>query len=292
MISEDDLDLASSFVLDMLSEADTRAFAARLQSNPQLAELVASLNDATLALAASCPARPLPRELKERLLASIAKQSHSGDHPTSTTMIRPNFRFLPWAAAAGVAALFAWQSTLWQSERKALAEVNRQATASVERFRDQMAVKERDYQEKLVQEADLRTSVEQDRQRLLAEVDQLQKKDHLAQAKIAVLGSILKDRPKAVGVSLWSQEQQNGLLVVENLPALAKGRDYQLWVIDPTIAAPVSAGVFKVDSAGRVRISFKPNRAIDTAGKFAITEEQEGGVAAPTMNKMVVIGGF
>lgn len=94
-----------------------------------------------------------------------------------------------------------------------------------------------------------------------------------------------------MAVSLWRQEQQDGLPVVENLPALPAGRDYQLWVIDPNLKVPVSAGVFKVDPQGKVRLEFKPIRNVQSAFKFAITQEMEGGSATPTMDKMVVIGG-
>ena len=57
------------------------------------------------------------------------------------------------------------------------------------------------------------------------------------------------------------------------------------------IVAPVSAGVFKVDPQGKVRLSFKPGQTVKTAAKFAVTEEKEGGVVSPTMNTMVVISG-
>ena len=42
---------------------------------------------------------------------------------------------------------------------------------------------------------------------------------------------------------------------------------------------------------GKVRIEFKPNRTVQSAYKFAVTMEKEGGAAVPTLNKMVVIGG-
>jgi anti-sigma-K factor RskA len=120
----------------------------------------------------------------------------------------------------------------------------------------------------------------------------LEQRDILAQTQIAVLGSQLKDRPQAVAVSLWNQERQDGLLVVENLPVLEAGKDYQLWVLDPSIVTPVSAGIFKVDAKGKVRITFKPNQAIANAAKFAVSLEKEGGVSSPTMDQIVMIGGI
>ena len=57
------------------------------------------------------------------------------------------------------------------------------------------------------------------------------------------------------------------------------------------LKAPVSAGVFKVDPQGKVRLEFKPIRNVQSAFKFVITQEMEGGSATPTMDKMVVIGG-
>ena len=69
------------------------------------------------------------------------------------------------------------------------------------------------------------------------------------------------------------------MLRVEKLPALASDKDYQLWVIDPAYPLPVDSGVFTVDPAtGNARISFRPDKRINNAAKFAVSLERKGGV--------------
>lgn len=261
---------ACLYVMGLLDRTETLAFEAEMQRDPSLSQMVASLNNATLSLARTAPPQALPVEAKQRLLDAIA--------PSETNIIplRPHQRsvIFPWAAAACLVGLLLWKSVGDHREKVALHRNFAQRGLDLHAAKLELA------------------AVVTNRDELLARLDLLEKKDSLAQAQIAVMGSLLKDRPQAVAVSLWDQEKQNGLLVVENLPVLESGKDYQLWVLDPNSPAPVSAGVFKVDAAGKVRLIFKPSQSILNAAKFAVTEETEGGVASPTMDKMVVIGGI
>jgi len=118
----------------------------------------------------------------------------------------------------------------------------------------------------------------------------LRETNRLSNIRIAMLNSLLADSPKAVAVSLWDNERQTGVFVVQNLKPLPADRDYQLWVIDPKYATPVSAGVFQVDARGNVRLQFKTDKPIQSANKFAVTQEPKGGLPTPTMANMVLIG--
>jgi len=122
-------------------------------------------------------------------------------------------------------------------------------------------------------------------------VASLQSATKLADVRIALLSSLLSDDPKAVAVSLWDNQQQSGVFVVQNLKPLPADRDYQLWVIDPKYKIPVSAGVFQVDNSGNVRLHFKADKAIVTADKFAVTLEPKGGLPTPTLKNLVLLGG-
>jgi anti-sigma-K factor RskA len=62
-------------------------------------------------------------------------------------------------------------------------------------------------------------------------------------------------------------------------------------VIDPKYPTPVSAGVFQVDVQGNVRIQFKTDKLIESANRFAVTEEPKGGLPTPTLKNLVLIGG-
>ncbi len=270
MISEHQEEQACLYILGLMSLTEAKAFEAEMQSDSALSQLVASLNNATVALARSAPRQELMPGARQRLLDAISRREE-----TIVPFRSPQRSvYLPWAAAACLVGLLLFKSVGDHREKVALlASFNRLST-DLEAAKRQVAI------------------AESARTDLLAKLNSLESKDTIAQAQIAVLSSLIKDRPQAVAVSLWDQEKQNGLLVVENLPVLESGKDYQLWVLDPNNPAPVSAGVFKVDPQGKVRLVFKPNQAIQTASKFAVTEEKEGGVLSPTMDKMVVIGGI
>ncbi len=277
---------ACLYVLGMLSGEEARAFEVEIESNQEISDFVASANNATLAIARSAPMQEPPAELKKRLLASVAAHAESKVAPFHAPS-RSRWSPVPWAIAACLLGMLYVQFDQHHKQQTTFeAEIQRskaqQQIASEALTNTQKTLNERD--EKLV-------IAEAARADLFARVTALEQKNSLAEAQVVVLASQLKDRPQAVAVSLWDQQKQTGQLVVENLPVLSLGKDYQLWVIDPGNAAPVSAGVFKVDGTGKVRISFKPDQPILTAEKFAVTEETEGGVASPTMEKMVVIGG-
>ena len=119
----------------------------------------------------------------------------------------------------------------------------------------------------------------------------LKKNNQLQDVRVAVLGSQLADAPKSVAVSLWDEMKQRGVFVAQNLKPLPTDKDYQLWVIDPKYAAPVSAGVFHVDAQGNAHVSFKADKPIESASKFAVTMEPKGGLPIPTLKNLVLIGG-
>ncbi len=279
---------ACFYVLGLLPEHEVAAFEREMQQSAELTALVASLNNATLALAKSAPQVELPAEAKRRLLAAVS-QLDNRVVPIPRSNI---FRFIPWAAAAclAFATYFLW-NTSQHEKRNFEASVN-QSNVVLKTVQSKLDETQAALQMLQQQSKDQLAAAEAARTELLTRIASLEEKNLLAQTKIAVMSSKLKDRPQAIAVSLWDQEKQNGLLVVENLPVLDTGRDYQLWVIDPNVAAPVSAGTFKVDEKGKVRISFKPTLNVATATTFAVTEEKEGGVPSPTMEKMVVIGGI
>jgi anti-sigma-K factor RskA len=288
MISELQEEQACFYVLGLLPENEVAAFESEMRQSVELSELVASLNNATLSLARSAPKVELPAEAKRRLLAAIAKPA---DRIVPFEKPR-RFAFLPWGIAACLAAILYSQWNAAERDRSNLQGSLIKRNTELKSIQDKLRETETAFSTTQQQLNERLATAESARNELLARVASLEQKDFIAQAKIAVMSSKLKDRPQAVAVSLWDQENQNGLLVVENLPVLDSGKDYQLWVIDPSVAAPVSAGTFKVDAAGKVRITFKPNQSVLTASTFAVTEEKEGGVASPTMDKMVVIGGI
>ena len=74
----------------------------------------------------------------------------------------------------------------------------------------------------------------------------------------------------------WDSYQYQGTIAMKNLPEPAAGFGYQLWVLDPSAEAPVSAGVI----TGSGPFAVKP---ISTQNPgFAISLEPVGGSPEPT----------
>ena len=311
------------YALGLMTAAEQTAFKQEMRANAELRNEVHKFQEATLALAKSAPQASPPPGLRVDLLAAfnalppVATGSmvspkvvpfsapdisqQSSPHQQSSLRLLP---LIPWAAAAAMAVLFYQNKdvinlarqetaaarvetvTLKEREKHFLEAVNVSETAKAQSDAELAQIRV-----KLEQTATALSSVDQERETLLAELTVLRRDNRFDKTRIAVLGSLLKNQPQAVAVSLWRQDSQDGLLVVENMPALPPGRDYQLWVIDPNLKTPVSAGVFKVDAAGKVRLEFKPARNVQSAYKFAVTVENEGGAKVPSMDQMVVIGG-
>jgi anti-sigma-K factor RskA len=119
---------------------------------------------------------------------------------------------------------------------------------------------------------------------------QLAAQGTLADYKIATLASLLGNSPQALAVAVWNPANQEGVLTVQKLPALAADQDYQLWVVDPQYPIPVDGGVFRVDPAtGEARLNFRPNLPVKTVAKFAVSLERKGGVPKAE-GPMVLIG--
>ncbi len=248
---------ASLYALGALDRNESQEFESLLRDSPELRALVRDLRSVTEQLAANVPALEPPGALRSRLLTEI---SHSR---------RPaRVAWIPWALAAGLALVslgFIFQS----------ANLKVQLSAQVRRVEE------------------LRTSLivaQSENGELRHTVAKLRESNRLAAVRIALLDSMIKSDPKAVAVSVWDNDRQDGLFVVRNLKPAPPDKDYQLWVIDPKYPTPVDAGVFKVDDKGDARQEFHARQPIVSANQFAVTLEKKGGANVPDTKAMVLAG--
>jgi anti-sigma-K factor RskA len=265
MIDERMEEQAALHVLGALSDTEARQFKQAMAADPELQAYVSRLSIATGALAGAIPAAEPPPQLRAKILAQV------GEKQKMVSLPERKFRPLlwwGWSLAFGLAIVLAVLNTNVQPLR-----------------------------EKVVAQASQITDLNQMVQTLQAATNNLQQTvlalqetNKLANMRIAMLSSLLTDSPKAVAVSLWDNNKQEGVFVVQNLKPLPADRDYQLWVLDHG-TTPVDAGIFRVDDKGNVRVEFKTKSLITDAGKFAVTEEPRGGVASPTIKNMVLVGG-
>ena len=269
MIDERMEEQAGLYVLGVLTPEETRVFEEAMARDTELQQFVAALRNSRDVLAGSVSQVTPPPALKKKILAQI--EAEEKVIPMLSPVQRPGSRaiWLPWALAACL-AIFCLISL---SQQKALRQKNDEQAKRLASL-DQMA-----------------DSLRAETQDLKQVVASLQETNRLAGLRIAMLNSKLADSPNAVAVSLWDNQQQRGVFVVQNLKPLPVDRDYQLWVIDPKYSVPVSAGVFQVDAQGNVRVPFKADKVIESPLKFAVTLEPKGGLPVPTLKNLVLIGG-
>lgn len=264
---------ASAYALGALDADEIKAFEVSLRVDPELRALVHELRSVTEALAGTAPALEPPAAIKARLLLEIDRRRASGsrtvqDKPLSGLVSRPARLWIPWAVAAAMAVLslaFLRQSTSLRSQLAAQAGRINELTASAELAR--------------AESADLRLAVAK-----------LRESNRLASFRIALLDSLLATAPKAIAVSVWDNDRQDGVFIVRNLKPLPSDKDYQLWIIDPKYPSPVDAGVFQVNAKGNVREDFRAKLPIQTVNQFAVTIERKGGAAVPNTKAMVLAG--
>ena len=93
----------------------------------------------------------------------------------------------------------------------------------------------------------------------------------------------LKGTTEAPGASakMLIDWQGRALLIVNNLPQPTKGKEYQLWFIEPK-HPPSPRKTFSTDSAGKGLIEENVGEVVREYGVFAVTLEPAGGVQAPT----------
>lgn len=106
--------------------------------------------------------------------------------------------------------------------------------------------------------------------------------DPLAATRVGVLRATAGGPAGATGASVWSVQDQRGLLVVEGLPSPGPSQSYQLWLIDPKLAQPISGGVLPDSPGGSVRLQFSSAVRVETPERFAISIEPKGGSLRPT----------
>jgi anti-sigma-K factor RskA len=274
MIDERLHDLAGAYVLGALDAADRATFEQHLAECDACRSEVRSLQPVVDGLAQVAPLVDPPAALRERVLAAAAGQGQAWPAPgasgsrTAAAVSRPGapaagFNWGWLAAAASVLLTVGMAMYVWQL-RDRLAQVELrldEATARAAASETQVAALQR-------AAVDVRTAA------LVIGAPDLLRVDLAGQG-----GSAAKAR------AFWSRA--HGLVFTAvDLPTLPPGKVYQLWVVGAQ--APVSAGIFEPDAAGRATTIVEAGRAFPDPAAFAVTLEPAGGVPQPTGDKVLV----
>lgn len=83
--------------------------------------------------------------------------------------------------------------------------------------------------------------------------------------------------------------QGQGLLVVDNLPATAADKSYQLWIIRSDQPKPQSTAVFDLTAPGSRTVPLEHLPPLAQIRGFNVTLEPKGGSAEPTGNTLALI---
>lgn len=271
MIDEHHEELAALYACGLLEDPELSAFEGRLGRDAELRSLTRELceTSALLALAEPPPA-PSP-DLKARLLDRLpAPPAPATGRPPTPVLRFPVL--IGWAVAASLAVVAGWLGVRYSTtaaENRLLHQQQALADAALRSARNELEA------ERIVGRRQLEAATD----RIAALGQELRHQGDLAKFKIAMLTSMLGNSPKAMAVAVWDPKSQEGVLSVENLPALPADKDYQLWVVDPQYAIPVDGGVFQVNpSTGEARYEFKAGKPINSVAKFAVSLERKGGV--------------
>jgi anti-sigma-K factor RskA len=261
MIDDFQREQAALYALDALPADEAAKFRALVRETPDLADLVAEYEAAGALCAEAIPPTPPPPELRRRILAAISEKAEAAEAP------RTSISWLPWgiAAALAVATGALWMQNQQLGDANSALGEKAVALQSLQRDFDHLTA----------------AAAEKDRLTgsLRKQIADLRQRNALAETQVATLTSKL-DATYLASIA-WDNTAQEGILKVRRLPAAERGRDYQLWVIDPKNAAPVSAGVFTVAADGSATIRFAPAQPVSAATAFAVSMEKSGGSASP-----------
>ncbi len=253
MIDEAQEELAALYSLGLLSDEETAQFEDQLHADVELREFVRELQDSAARLAYSVPAQLPPAAMRSRLLFKIQSQD---------AVLQPapaSFSWLPWTIAAAFAIL---ASVLALDTARLRREVSTWRKASAEAQRE-IAVQH--------------------------ETAPPRAEDALSKLRIATLISQGAIAQGSIGIVAWDGTKQRGVLTLERLPPPGPAQDYQLWIIDPEYAKPVSGGLVHVDDNGNARLTFTVTVPIHAADKFAVSRERKGGVST-NQGPVVLLG--
>lgn len=244
---------AEPYALGILSAEEREAFARHLPLCAACQQAVQDARLVGLALGASVEMVDPPPQLRSRVLAAATAEPQLGGARETRAATS-----LPWwlATAASIAAIVCglqWWNT---SRRLAIAEADLQST-----------------QQQLAMATSQMASARSVADRAQEQLDILAARDVVL---VQLAGQ--SPAPSAAGRVYWSPSR--GLaFAATNLPALAEGRVYQLWLV--TSGAPVSAALITPDADGAAR-ALVPGIGTIEPKAFAVTIEPAGGVPAPT----------
>lgn len=257
-----------ALALDALPPDEQELVIAHASACAECREELASLRETVGALAHTIVAPPLAADralaVRDRLV-SRARADKLAAMPAGTRPARPARLSIAWGIAAGL--LLAAGAALLVQNRARVRSLQDALDIERQRTRTQTAT------------ADSLRSALEAQSRLVAAITG-------ADVAVVELTSAGARAPNAR--MFWDRTANAWTFVAHNMPALANGRTYQLWLVT-TRSEKISAGTFRPSATGEAVVRATYALARDALAAVAVTEEPAGGVPQPT-GSMVVSG--
>ena len=270
MISEHLQDQAIAYLFGELSSAQQSAFESELRGDVELQAFVRQMRESMGLLASAVPQVAPPADLKARIMAAARGETEQVPVPPMNLPL-PNSRRAPvaWMAVSAVLLFVAFAAAFdaWTTRVRYAGQSDQIAsmTRDVEKLHGLLDTQQR-------------------------QIAALESENSLSQIRVATLNPQVPPLGQATAVVVWNAGKQQGLIKGDHLAGAGMGKDYQLWLIDPSAPAPISAGLITVNGDGSFATSFKPVRPVTSVAKFAISVEAAGGSDTPH-GPIVFIGG-
>jgi hypothetical protein len=282
-------ELASLYALGAIDAADSSALRDELAATPEFAADVRSLVQAAVGLAQAVPLVDPPAALRARVLTSVTGKTFG---PAAVAFEAPAAATVPARAPASAAA----PPAVILHDRSApspwIGWLAAAAALIVAIGTGMYALQLRDR----VEEAEARAvAAGQEVIEMRRVLDSSQEQTRTLRMQAAVLISPDMARvdlagqqtaPKAAARAFWSRSR-GMVFAATSLPQLPSGKVYQLWVVANGVN-PISAGLLSPDPQGQVNAHFVTPPDIPAPVALAVTLEPEGGVPAPTGEKVLV----
>jgi len=244
--------ILESYALGELSQSERLEVERNLAQYPELRAELAAIEETMEAFFMNSAVKP-GGEVKEKIMTSISQ-------------VKPEAKVIsmrPWRLIAAASVLIAITSsflayTYYNNWRQSETNLN-----ELRALNEQVA---RDYNKVNQRLGDIET--------------QMQVINNPAFERVVMKGTA--NAPEALASVYWNKTSQEVFLSVQNLKALAKDQQYQLWAI--VDGKPVDMGVFDSSTA------LLKMKTTGKAAAFAVTIEPRGGKSSPSLETMQVLG--
>ena len=259
--------ILESYALGEVSEAERREVEKNLAQYPELREELALIEQTMESLLMKAGKAPRA-SVKTKILATATASSQTKTAKV-VEMKTDNSPVIMWRYATAASVIVALSAsimayTFWNNWKESEVNLSELRALNAQVAQDYNTVN----------------------QRLNSIEEELQIVGNPAFQRVVMKGTA--NAPDAIASIYWNQTSQEVFLSVQNLKALAKDQQYQLWAIID--GKPVDMGVFDSPENGTAIAGLLKMKTTGKAAAFAVTIEPRGGKDAPSLETMQVVG--